>query len=101
VEAGVGERSQRIQELDHRAWPAVGKDERERIRARRTGVQEVNAQALDLGPELPDLFEPCRATAPVVAVAPICAQLLQLGEGYTLARIRLGFRPASGAQAQA
>ena len=101
MEAGVGERLQGVEELDHRTGPAVREDERERLRARRAGVQEVDAQAVDLGLELANLFEPCLAAAPVVAFAPVCAQLLQLAERYTLARIRLGLRPASRAQSQA
>src|SRR5262249_36493785 len=87
VEAGVGERLKSVDELDDGPGPAVGEDERERLRERRAGVQEVHGHAVDLGPELADRLEPCLAAAPVVAVAPVPAQLLELAERNTLAGV--------------
>ena len=45
-----------LQELDHRARPAVGDDQRQRVRVRRADVQEVDAEAVDRGLELAERF---------------------------------------------
>jgi hypothetical protein len=47
VRAGVGERAENPQELGHRTRPPVRDDQRERIRLRRTDVQEVDPQPVD------------------------------------------------------
>ena len=56
----------------------------------------MDAEAVDLGPELAELVELRLAAPPVVAVAPVRAQRLHLGQGRALRPVvdRLALRPA-------
>jgi hypothetical protein len=45
----VAQRPDHVEELDHRAGPAVSEDQREGVRLRRADVQEVDVLAVDLG----------------------------------------------------
>src|SRR5579859_7097089 len=74
VGAGVGQRADDVQVLGDRAGPAVGQDQRERVRLRRPDVQEVDVLAVDVGEVLGMLVEPCLEGAPVVTVAPVFDQ---------------------------
>ena len=52
VRGRVGQRADRVEQLDHGAGPAVGHDQRQRVRVRRLDVDEVDVHAVDLGHEL-------------------------------------------------
>src|SRR5579859_1207716 len=71
VGAGVGQRADDVQVLRDRAGPAVGQDQRQRVRLRRPDVQEVDVLAVDVGEVLGMLVEPRFEGTPVVAVAPV------------------------------
>ena len=43
----IGQRRDDLEELDHRAWPAMGDDDRQGVRVRRADVQEVDVEAVD------------------------------------------------------
>lgn len=96
----VGQRPDYLQELHDGAGPAVGDDERPGAGHPRTDVQEVNAQAVDVGLELRDGIEPGLGGAPVVAVAPVLAQLADVGQRNALAPVvdGLGVGPACARQ---
>ena len=93
MEARLIQRPDHPEELDHRARPAVGEHERERIRVARAGVQEVDAEPVDRRAELPDPVQPGLDPAPVVPIGPVRAQRLQFLEGNALRRIRRRLRP--------
>src|SRR6185295_2959733 len=67
----------------------------------RTNMQEVNAQAVDLGSELRIGVQTPLEAPPVIGGTPIRDQLLYRGEGSTLPPIigGLALRPARGLQA--
>jgi hypothetical protein len=48
----VGERADRLEQLDHRARPAVGHDQRQRVLVIGLRVDELDLHAIDLGREL-------------------------------------------------
>ena len=52
MKARLGEQREYVEELHDAARPAVRKDERESVGARRARVHEVDAQAVDRGGEL-------------------------------------------------
>ena len=52
VRGRVGQRADRVDQLDHRARPAVRHDQRQRVLVRRPDVDEVDVHAVDLGHEL-------------------------------------------------
>ena len=52
VRGRVGQRADGVDQLDHRAGPAVGHDQRQRVLVRRLDVDEVDVHAVDLGDEL-------------------------------------------------
>ena len=47
VRGGIGERADHLEELDHRSRPAMGDDQRQRVRFRRADVEEMDARAVD------------------------------------------------------
>ena len=69
VASGVGQRADDFDELDDRAWPAVGDDQRQRARFGRADVQEVHVLAVDDRRELGELVQPGLLGAPVISVA--------------------------------
>ena len=75
VGAGIGQGTDDLQELDHRAGPAVGDDQRERVGLGRAGVDEVHARPVDLGEEVVEGVEHRLGAAPVVLVAPVRDEL--------------------------
>ena len=77
VRGRVGERADDPEQLDHRAWPAVRDDQRQRVRVPRLHVNEVDALPVNLGPELRQRVQPCLARAPVVAGRPEAGELLE------------------------
>jgi len=107
-------------ELDDRARPAVGDDQRKVIGLGRSHVQEVDVLSVD-GDELGELVEARFVFSPVVGGAPVLGQLPQVverhsivpadsgrlvgpvGPGQTLAQIiqiRLGHLDAGGGEPQ-
>jgi hypothetical protein len=54
----VGQRTDELQLLDDRARPAVGDDQRKRIRMLRANVDKVDIDALDIGDELRQGVQP-------------------------------------------
>ena len=80
VGARVGQRADDVQELHDRAGPAVGQDQRQRVRLGRAHVQEVDVLPVDLGGELRQLVQPrlvrrasrssCASTRPAPAGSP-------------------------------
>src|SRR5260370_20908050 len=64
-------------------------------------MQEVDADAIQVGVELRERVEPGFDSAPVVIAGPIIAEFLHVLDGNPLRRIRNGLRvgPAGGAQA--
>ena len=76
----VRERLDHLLELDDRARPAVGHDQRRRARFRRLHVDEVDAESVQVRLELGESIQLRLATAPVVFLLPILGDFLQLGE---------------------
>jgi hypothetical protein len=86
---GVGQRADDLAELDHRAGPAVRQDQRDRTGMRRADVDEADAEAVDLRPELRELVEPLTGGGEVVVLQPVPAQLADPVQ-------RGALRPAAG-----
>ena len=91
----IGERRNDFVKFDDRSRPAVGEDDRQRVRVFRPRMDEVDVQAVDLGAELREGINPRFALAPIISVAPIGHQRLKPRERHTLGPIiyRLAFRP--------
>ena len=92
----VGERTDDLEQLEHRARPAMGHDHRQGIGMLRANVNEVDVEAVDLGDELRQGIQLRLRLAPVVAGAPIFDERLELGELYALRLVidRLAVGPA-------
>jgi hypothetical protein len=58
VGPGIGQRADQLQELDDRAGPAVGQDQRQGGRLGRADVDEVDLVAVQVGGVLRELVEP-------------------------------------------
>ena len=58
VRGRVGERADGLEQLDDRAGPAVGHDQRQRVLVRRPHVDEVDLDPVDLGRELRQRVQP-------------------------------------------
>lgn len=84
VDDGVGQRSDHLQEIQHRARPAVRDDQRQRARMRRPNMQEVDGQAVYLHAVLIEAVEPCFAAPPVIAAVPVIDPGSQPRFGHTL-----------------
>jgi hypothetical protein len=54
----VRQRADGLQQLDHRAGPAVGDEQRQRVRVGRLDVEEVDVDPVDLGRELRQRVQP-------------------------------------------
>jgi hypothetical protein len=63
----------------------VREDQAQRVRLRGTDVQEVQVRAVDRGGELGKLVQPRFMVAPLIAVAPIGSELLEVVERNTAA----------------
>ena len=85
---GIGQRIDDLQLLDDRAGPPVRDDQRQRILMRRTNVNEVNVQPIDLGDELRQGVQLRLALAPVVIGRPIAREFLNRRELHALRCIR-------------
>jgi hypothetical protein len=101
VSGRVDQRPDDLEELDDRPWPAVVEDKRQRISLRRTDVEEVDLEPVDLGAELGQRVQARLARPPVVTVGPVRAQLLQVGKRDALRPVvdRLAVRPAGAVKA--
>ena len=84
VAGRIGQRPDHLPELDDRPGPAVRQHERQRVRTRRADMQEMDVQAVDLGPELRERVEARLARTPVVARQPVVAQGLHVAERAAL-----------------
>ena len=76
----VGERPDGVEHLDHRARPAVGHDQRQRVLVRRADLDEVDVHAVDLGDELRQRVQPLRDAPEVVLVEPVATEGLSSRE---------------------
>ena len=92
----VGERADDPEHLDNRARPAVRDDQRQRVLVSRLDVDEVDAEAVDLGLELRQPVQFRLAFAPVIIGRPLARQLLQHRQLHALRPIvdQLLMRPA-------
>ena len=94
VGSWIRERAHQVHELDERAWPSVGEQERHRVGVGRAYVDEVHVQPVDRGGEVIELVEAAFLGAPVEAVLPVGKQVLQIGAigavlpGLTRPRVR-------------
>ena len=66
VRLGVRQPRDHLEELDDRTGPTVREEQRQRVRVRRAGVDEVDRLAVDAGAEVLELVEPRLLRAPVV-----------------------------------
>jgi len=69
-----------MEELDDRAGPAVGQEQRWRVRRRGANVQEVQALSLELCRELREVIEARLLGPPVVLVPPVVGERPQVAE---------------------
>src|SRR5262245_11331849 len=84
----MGQRFDDLQLLDDRAWPPVRDDERQRILALGTHMDEVDVEAVDLGHELWQGLQFRLALAPVVICPPIAREFLNGRQLHPLRCIR-------------
>ena len=98
---GLAEAADHLHELDERARPAVGEDERQRSWGARGQVQEVDGDAVDVGHELVDAVEPLLPCGPVILIGPVATQVLDVSERDALRPVRRcgRLRPPGGPQA--
>ena len=71
VRSRVRERADDLEQLDHRARPAVGHDQRQRVFMLRLDVDEVDVHPVDLGRELRQRVQLRFGHAPVVRCRPV------------------------------
>ncbi len=92
----VGQRADDVEHLDDRAGPAVRDDQRQRVRVRRLGLDEVDVEAVDLGQELRERVQPRRQPSEVVVIGPVASELPGRREGHALGQVgdRLLLGPA-------
>ena len=74
VRPRVGERSGDVEELEDRAGPAVGHDQRQGVRLGGAEVEEVDVLAVDLGRELRMGVDPGLGRPPVVLAPPVVVE---------------------------
>ena len=72
----VGERADDVEQLDDRAGPAVGDDQRQGALVRRPDVEEVDVEAVDPGDERWEGVQPGLEPPRVVAAGPVVGQCL-------------------------
>ena len=84
VRGRVGERADRLEQLDDRTGPAVRHDQRQGVRVRRPHVEEVDVHPVDLGHELRQRVQPRLAPAPVVLGRPVAAERLHRRQLHAL-----------------
>ena len=84
VSGRVGQRADGLEQLDHRAGPAVGHDQRQRVLVLRADVDEVDLHSVDLGRVLRKRIEPRLDPAEVVVLRPVAGELLDRRELHSL-----------------
>ena len=84
VRGRIRERADGLEQLDDRAGPTVGHDQRQRILVLRLHVDEVDLDPVDLGRELRQRVELRLGLAPVVVGRPVARELLQCPQLYAL-----------------
>ena len=96
VRGRVGQRADGLEQLDDRAGPAVGHDQRQRVLVRRAHVDEVDVHAVDLGRELRQRVQSRLEAPEVVFGRPVAHQRLHRRELHTLRAVvdELAGRPA-------
>src|SRR5918994_6982032 len=77
---GIGQWADGLEQLEHRSRPAMGHDQRQRVRMGRADVNKVDVDAVDPGYELRQGIELRFRLAPVVAGAPMLDERLELRE---------------------
>jgi hypothetical protein len=99
----VGERVDNLQQLDDRARPAVGHEQRQGVLVGRADVGELDVEPVDLGDELGQCVQRGFGLAPVVAAAPVLDERAELGQLDPLGPVvdRLPVRPPRGRDAPA
>ena len=75
VGLGVGQPGDDVEELDHRARPAVDEQQGQGIGVGRPGVHEMDRLAVDGGPVVLEAVQAGLLCPPVVGVAPVLDQL--------------------------
>ena len=83
----VGQRADGLEELDDRAGPAVGHDQRQRVLVTRLDVDEVDVDPVDGGRELRQRIQLGLALAPVVVGGPVAGERLHRGRLHALGPI--------------
>ena len=84
VSCRVGQRAHDLEQLDDRAWPAMGHDQRQRTLMPRPDVDEVDIHPVDIGRELRERVELRLDLVPVVVGGPVARELLQRSQLDTL-----------------
>ena len=84
VRRGIDQRRDHLVKLHHRTRPAMGHHQRQRTLVPAAHVQEVNIQAVDVRFELGKRVQTRLGHAPVVAIGPIRAELLHVGQRHAL-----------------
>ena len=90
VTSGVAEERYDLEQLDERAGPAVGDDQRERGRPRAALVDKVDAQAADGGAEVREGVDGALLRPPVEVRLPVAHQVVQVGQARAVLPIGPG-----------
>jgi hypothetical protein len=99
----VGQRADGLQQFDDGAGPAMRHDQRQRVRVRRTHVDEVDVHPVDLGRELRQRVQPRLHPAQVVVGRPVAGEFLDRRQLHALRAVldQLPGRPARHGEAAA
>ena len=87
VSGRVGQRADGVEQLDDRAGPAVGHDQRQRVLMPRLDVDEVDLDPVDLGRELRQRVQSRLDLAPVVVGRPVAGERLQRRQLHALGAV--------------
>ena len=80
VRRGIGESRDHLEELDDRAWPTMGEEQRKGALVGRPGMDEVDRLPVDPGTEVGEAVEAGLLPTPVVGVQPVLDQFAQVGD---------------------
>jgi hypothetical protein len=96
VSRRIRQRTHHLEEFYDGSRPPMRQDDRQRIRVFRPHVQEMNTEAVNLGPVLRNRVQPSFKAAHVVAGPPIVRERLHLRHGHAFGPVveRLFLRPA-------
>ena len=90
---GIGERVDELQLLDGRSGPAVGDDDRQRVRMLGAGVDEVDVDPVDLRHEVRQRREALLERTPVIVRRPVVGEGLDRLELHALGGVGLPVGP--------